>query len=62
VYAARLSADGSTLEHETVFGGSQAESATDVALGSGVPLTGQTYSPDCPPTAGAFDRAGPATR
>ena len=56
VYAARLSANGATLEHETVFGGSETESAADVALGSGVHLTGHTYSADFPTTPGAFDR------
>ena len=56
-WVGRLSADGSALEHATFLGGSNSESGADLALDAAgnVYVTGTTYSPDFPTTAGAFD-------
>jgi hypothetical protein len=58
-FAAKLSADGSTLEYGTYLGGSDDDRAEAIALdrsGSAY-LTGRTFSPDFPTTPGAFQTA-----
>jgi hypothetical protein len=57
-YIFKLSANGSALQFASFLGGSQTETANDVALGpDGDPyLTGHTFSPDFQTTPGAVDR------
>jgi hypothetical protein len=57
VFVAKLSPDGSALEHATYVGGSSGDYGTAIAIDrdGGVYLTGQTFSPDFPTTPGAFD-------
>ena len=60
VYAAKLSADGSTLLYSTFLGGSQDEvsfAGTAVDASGNMYVTGYTLSPNFPTTATAFDRA-----
>jgi Beta-propeller repeat len=57
-YVAQLNPTGSALLYATFLGGTDSESAADVALdpAGNVYVTGQTMSADFPTTAGAFDR------
>ena len=57
VFVAKLSPDGSALEHATYVGGSSGDYGTAIAIDrdGSVYLTGQTFSPDFPTTPGAFD-------
>jgi hypothetical protein len=57
-YVAKLNAAGSALEFATFLGGTESEGATDVTLdpAGNVYVTGATFSPDFPTTAGALDR------
>jgi outer membrane protein assembly factor BamB len=58
VFAARLAADGSTVQWATAFGGVDWDEADDAALDASgdVHIAGTTESRDFPTTAGAFDR------
>jgi hypothetical protein len=57
-FVAELDAAGSTLLYSTFLGGTQSESASDLAFdpGGNLIVTGQTFSADFPTTTGAFDR------
>jgi hypothetical protein len=57
-FVARLSADGSTLEYSTYRGGSDDDSASDVAVDSSgrITVAGSTASNNFPTTPGAYDR------
>jgi len=57
LYIAKLSASGSSLEFATFLGGNLDETGGSIAIDSSgnVYITGITYSPDFPVTAGAFD-------
>jgi len=59
VYAAKLSADGSTLEYSTYLGGSSDEWGVGIAVRADdtAYLTGATSSSDFPTTSGAFQTA-----
>src|SRR5207237_5636972 len=60
-FVARLGSNGSILRYATFIGGWHAQlvhrGLTVAAAGNAV-LVGQTFSPDFPTTAGAFDRVG----
>ena len=59
VFAAKLSPDGTALEHSTYLGGTRFEWATDVQTtpDGGVFVGGSTDSLEFPTTPGAYDRA-----
>jgi hypothetical protein len=57
VFISELNAAGSTLLYSTFLGGSDSDGGNAIALGPGgtVYVTGNTFSPNFPTTAGAFD-------
>lgn len=60
-FVARLSASGSELRYASFFGGWHSQivrRGLAVDVGGNAVLVGQTFSPDFPTTAGAFDRVG----